>query len=64
MGNLWEHAIQFSGTSMWRIFHVSLPCMRCTKFSSDVFGHHIESLHLVGNNNQPHSDGFVLAKLM
>ena len=63
MGNLWEPAIQFSGTRMWRIFHVSLPCMRCTKFSSDVFGHYIESLHLV-ENNLPHSNCFVLAELM
>lgn len=63
MGNLWQPAIQFCGTRTWRIFHVSLPCMWCTKFSSDVFGHHIESLHLAGNN-LPHLNCFVLAELM
>lgn len=62
-GNFWEPAIQFSGTLMWRIFQAFLPCMQCVKFSSDVFGHHIISLYLVGDNLS-HSNGFVLAKLV
>lgn len=63
MGNLWEPAIQFSGTLMWRIFQASLPCMQHVKFSSDVFSHHIESLYLVGDKLS-HSNGSVLAKLL